>query len=98
MKRLWVAMFVGLVCLGNVAEVHAETIRVKGKGLVCDYCARAMEKVIRKRPEVADLRINLTSKIVEIELKEGQALDDATIQTLVSESGYTIDTIERVPS
>ena len=70
-----------------------ETIQVKANGVVCDFCARALEKVFMKRPEVAGLSIDLTTKVVTIRLKKGQSLDDETIRELVRDAGY--DTIER---
>ncbi len=93
MKRLSALFIAALLLCPDAAR--AEVVRVKAKGLVCDYCVRAMEKVIRKRPEVQDLKIDLTTKQVELTLKEGQTLDDKTITELVIESGYTVDTIER---
>lgn len=77
------------------AATPGTEIRVKARGIVCDYCVRAMEKVILKRPEVHGLRIDLTSKLVVVTLKKGSQLDDDTVKKLVTESGYDIDAIER---
>ncbi len=72
-----------------------ETITVKATGLVCDFCARAMEKVLMKRPEVAGLSVDLTKKTVTIRVNKGSTLDDDTVTTLVKSSGYGIESIER---
>lgn len=88
-------MLVAMSLFMSLPAYSAETIHVKANGLVCDFCARAMEKMFRQRPEVKDLNVNLTTKQIQIELKEGQTLDDETVRKLVSESGYGIDTIER---
>lgn len=77
------------------AAVRGQAIHVKAKGLVCDFCARSLEKVFRKRPEVEDITVDLTTKEIRILLKGGQALDDETVRKLVTDSGYNVEAIER---
>lgn len=72
-----------------------QIIHVKANGLVCDYCVRAMEKVVMKRPEVTGLKIDLTTKTIDITLKKGQTLSDETVKDMVVTSGYTLVSIER---
>lgn len=76
--------------IGDSQRVH-----VKVKGLVCDYCARAMEKVFKKRPEVAHIFISLTTKVITLDLHKDRSLDDETIKKLVLDSGYNVEKIER---
>lgn len=72
-----------------------ETIAAKVNGLVCDFCARATEKVFMKRDEVADIDVNLDTGIVTIALKPGASLDDATVKKLIADSGYALVSLER---
>ncbi len=79
----------------NPTPAAGEVISVKAKGLVCDFCARALEKLFGRREEVSSISVDLTSKLITIQLKEGQSMDDATVEKLVTDSGYNIESIER---
>ena len=72
-------------------------IEVKVNGLVCDFCARALEKIFSKQPQVHIKKIDLTTKILTLELKSGASLDDETIKELVKKAGYVIEEIKRNP-
>lgn len=79
---------------------NAETIQgdahVSVNGLVCDFCARALEKVFGKQDAVNDIDVNLDSKIITIDFKDGQRLDDETIKQLIQDSGYNVESIHHV--
>ena len=62
-------------------------------GLVCDFCAQALEKVFGKQDAVADIDVDLNTKVITITLKAGQHLDDATISKLITDSGYAVRAI-----
>ena len=47
-------------------DPNGEMIRVNVKGLVCDFCARAIEKVFMKEKSVAGLTVNLEGKEIKI--------------------------------
>lgn len=64
-------------------------------GVVCDFCAKAMDKTFGKREEVAAVYVDLDSKTLNIVLKAGQNIDDETITKLVKKSGYKVDKIYR---
>lgn len=64
-------------------------------GLVCDFCARALEKTFGKKDEVENIDVDLDKKIVTINFKEGQNLDDETITKLITDSGYAVTGIRR---
>ena len=71
------------------------TIAVQIDGLVCDFCARALEKVFGKRQEVSGIEVNLNTKIVTIGLKKGADIDDATITKLITDAGYNVVKINK---
>jgi copper chaperone CopZ len=71
------------------------TITVKINGLVCDFCARALEKVFGKREEVSGIDVNLDTKIVTIGFKKDADIDDATITKLITDAGYNVVEIKR---
>lgn len=72
-----------------------DKIVVKVNGLVCDFCARATEKVFGQREEVAGVKVDLDSGEVTIAVKPGQKLDDETISKLILDAGYNVTGITR---
>lgn len=78
---------------GIASADHA--INVSINGLVCDFCARALEKVFSKRTEVSGIDVNLDTKIVTIGLKKGADIDDTTITKLITDAGYNVVKINR---
>ncbi len=76
-------------------ERCSETIQVEVNGLVCDFCARALEKVIGKRDDVNSLNVDLDKGVVTIDMKPGHTMDDATLEELITDSGYNIRSIEK---
>lgn len=71
------------------------SIVVEINGLVCDFCARALEKVFGKREEVTGIDVNLDTKLVTIGFKKGADIDDATITKLITDAGYNVVKITR---
>ncbi|NHK28076.1 heavy-metal-associated domain-containing protein [Parvularcula flava] len=64
-------------------------------GVVCDFCAKAMNKTFGKREEVAATYVDLDTKTLNLVFKPGQSLDDETIGKLVTKAGYKIAAIHR---
>jgi len=107
MKKLIVSLMM-LFCLSvtalasetpemKVGEVdpNGEVVEVKAFGLVCDFCANAIEKVFMRKDEVSGIDVSLEKHQILIALKEGQQLDDAEITKLVTDSGYNVKEINR---
>lgn len=70
-------------------------IRVEVLGMVCDFCATAMNKTIGKREEVSAVYVDLDTKQMSIVTKAGSDLDDETIDKLVKKAGYKVKAIHR---
>lgn len=75
-----------------------ETITVSANGLICDFCARALEKVFKEREEVSGISVDLTKKTIVIDTTTARAIDDATVTKLVTDAGYTVTGITRAQS
>lgn len=79
---------------GYTAPAHAShpggTVYADVNGLVCDFCARALEKVFGQQEEVSDINVDLDTKIITIHFKEGQNLEDEKIKALIADSGYDV--------
>ena len=73
----------------------ATVIDVKVNGLVCDFCARALEKVFSRQSAVSGIDVDLHKGEVKIALHPNQTLDDATLGKLITDSGYNIVNISR---
>lgn len=84
----------------KVGEVDpkGEVVSVKAFGLVCDFCANAIEKVFMRQDEVSGIDVSLEKHQILIALKEGQNLDDDEITKLVTDSGYNVKEINRSES
>lgn len=83
--------------LANHTPEHASvhSIRVQVNGLVCDFCARAVEKVFYKQDGVEGVNVNLDDHIVTLDIQDGKDLDDALITQLITDAGYNLVEIKR---
>ncbi|KAA5803556.1 hypothetical protein F1654_07055 [Alkalicaulis satelles] len=59
-------------------------------GMVCDFCAVAMTRTFGRRAEVSAVHIDLDDKTLQLVVREGHELTDATITDLVRRSGYQL--------
>lgn len=80
--------------IGTV-EPGGEIVSVDAFGLVCDFCATAIEKVFMRKDEVSGLNVSLVDHKIIIALKNGKNLDDAEIEKLITDSGYNVKSIDR---
>ena len=76
-------------------DPKGELITVNVFGLVCDFCAQAIEKVFMEKEEVSGINVNLTDGLITISLKEGQNIDNEQLTKLILDSGYSVEKIIR---
>ncbi len=81
--------------LAEAVATGGEVVEVKILGMVCDFCATALSKTFGKRAEVNAIDVNLDTKLLTVVMEQGQTLDDASIEKLVVNAGYKIQSIER---
>ena len=86
----------------NQIEIQAGSIDPNGtlmtvavEGMVCDFCAQAIEIVFMKREEVAGITVNLDDQNVIISLKSEKDIKNTIIEELFLNAGYNIQTIDR---
>ena len=82
------------VSIGTI-DPGGEIVSVDAFGLVCDFCATAIEKVFMRKDEVSGLNVSLAEYKIVIALKNGKNLDDAEIEKLITDSGYNVKSINR---
>lgn len=64
-------------------------------GVVCDFCALAMNKIFSKREEVAAVYVDLDTKALNLVLTPGATMSDETIAELAVQAGYRIAAVRR---
>lgn len=70
--------------------------KVQIDGLVCDFCAVALEKIFNAEEKVEKISLDLTSKILTLEYKSPEKLEDKKLHQLINDAGYSVRNIEHV--
>ena len=70
-------------------------INVATIGMVCDFCAQAIEKVFMKRHEIQGIKIDLNNQKVVLYLKQNSLLDNQIIIKLFEDAGYGVEKIDK---
>ena len=78
------------------ADEDLEDIRIFVKGMVCSFCVQGVEKQFKKQDAIEKVEVDLEDSLVSIWLKEGQKISDAKIDSLIKDSGYNVESIERL--
>ncbi|MBM75001.1 MAG: heavy metal transporter [Proteobacteria bacterium] len=90
-------LFPILLILGIAhAEEDIEDIKVFVKGMVCSFCVQGVEKQFKNQKTVEQVVVDLHDSSVSIWLKEQQTLSDQLITDLIKDSGYNVESIERI--
>ena len=69
----------------NADGIYDITIHVKG--LVCDFCARSVEKTFGKNKAIESILVDLDNGIISLNLKVDASVSDEEIANLVESSG-----------
>lgn len=76
-------------------EAGGELVVVDVLGVVCDFCALAMNKTFASRKQVAATAVDLDRKTLTVVIKKGAVLSDEEITSLVTRAGYKVSKIRR---
>lgn len=79
----------------HTEDGHLHDITVNVHGLVCDFCARAVEKVFGNRAEVQAVDVDLDTHSVFIDLKPEMNIEDEEVTKMIADSGYSVVGITR---
>ncbi|UHQ19864.1 heavy-metal-associated domain-containing protein [Lysobacter sp. KIS68-7] len=93
MKILKTLLFSMLLAVAPGA--FAKTIEMDVNGLVCAFCAQGIEKTLKGFPATEQVFVSLEHRIVAVELKDGQDIDDAALKKAITDAGYALVTIRR---
>lgn len=80
---------------GLTAAISADTIRATVNGMVCGFCATGIEKTFKAQPEIKTVDVDLQNKLVTLQTKQGQTIDDSKIRKLLGNAGYSVVGIVR---
>ena len=94
MKRITTLALSVFIFLSQPSFAATSSVVAHINGLVCDFCARTLEKTFAKHDEVSDIKVDLTAKTVVINFKDNKTLDDATITKIITEAGYNVQSID----
>ena len=89
-----------LLCLGTILMLvswpaSADTIEMKVYGMVCGFCAQGIEASLRKNPAVVDVLVSLENKLVVVETRASEDIDDAALTKAIADAGYDLKTVTR---
>jgi copper chaperone CopZ len=90
-KIILTAMVFGFLSMPTMAK----QITVDVNGLVCDFCAQSVKKVIGKQDGVTSVDVDLETKKVIINVDDNGVLSDEIITQLITDSGYDLVAINR---
>ncbi len=93
-KTFTLSLLASLI-LASSSAFAGDVVKINVNGMVCDFCARAIEKVFGKQEPVEAVDVNLTDKLITVTMKDGRNMDDEAITKLVNDSGYAVASIER---
>jgi len=88
-------LLVSFICLSLCGAAAADTITATIHGNACNLCATAIEKTFRAQPEVKSVDVDLENRVVTIETKRGQTMDDAKMKKLLADAGYAVVSVAR---
>ncbi len=91
MKTLIIAAAIIL----STTTAQAGVVKAHVNGLVCAFCATAIENSLKEEPGVKNTKVDLDSKIVTIDFEDGKEMNDADLTKTLTQAGYTVTKIER---
>lgn len=86
-------LFAAALTFSGAAQ--AETILASVNGMVCAFCTIGIEKSFKKQAAVADVHVDLEKKLVTVNTKPEQTLDDAAIAKVIKAAGYSLVSVTR---
>ncbi|TWO72993.1 heavy-metal-associated domain-containing protein [Caenimonas sedimenti] len=93
MRNIIVSLAIAMAALPASA---ANSVKATVNGMVCAFCAQGIEKSIAKMDATKAVFVDLKSKVVLVEAKDGKTLDEKAIGAAIVDAGY--DVVKMEPS
>ncbi len=72
------------------------TLKAEVNGMVCAFCAKGIEKKLNALPQKQSAYVDLKSRVVALQLKEGQDVSDEGFKKIIQDAGYSVSKLARV--
>jgi len=89
MRSLLIMVFVLVLTLGQTAFA-GQIYSLKVDGLACPFCAYGIEKQLTSVEGVQDVVVDLSAGAVQVTMKDGSTLNEATAKQAVKDAGFTL--------
>jgi copper chaperone CopZ len=96
MKRIFITLTTLALSLAGTAALATTSVKATVNGMVCAFCAQGIEKRLSKMPATKAVFVDLQRKVVAVEAKEGQKLDEKAITVEITDAGYDVVKMETV--
>ncbi len=93
MRNIIVSLAITMAALPAFA---ANSVKATVNGMVCAFCAQGIEKTISKMDATKAVFVDLKSKVVLVQAKDGKTLDEKAIGAAIVDAGY--DVVKMEPS
>ena len=95
-KHIISALAIAASLLMAQSAFAAQSVKATVNGMVCAFCAQGIEATLMKLPATKSVFVDLKKKIVAVEAKDGQTLDNKTISAAIVDAGYDVVKLENV--
>jgi copper chaperone CopZ len=80
----------------SLPAAAATSVKATVNGMVCAFCAQGIEKRLSSMPASQAVHVDLKRKVVVVEAKPGQTLDEKAITAEISDAGYDVVKLETI--
>lgn len=96
MKHTFIALSIATSFLVAGNALAAQSVKATVNGMVCAFCAQGIEATLSKLPAAKSVFVDLKKKVVAVEAKDGQTLDNKAISAAIVDAGYDVVKLETV--
>lgn len=94
MKKLFVLF---PLLLTSHLSFATTSIKAEVNGMVCAFCAKGIEKKLNAMPDTQATFVDLKSRIVVLEMKEGKTVSVEKFTQVIKDAGYSVSKVETLP-
>lgn len=98
LKHIPSALLISTLLLSSFSSAAwaVTTIKAEVNGMVCAFCAKGIEKKLNALLQKQSAYVDLKSRVVALQLKEGQDVSDDGFKKIIQDAGYSVSKLERV--
>ena len=82
---------------GPQSPQSPQSLKAEVNGMVCSFCAQGIEKRMKTLAATQAVYVDLRNKLVAVEMKPGQQIDEKTFRAEMAEAGYDVVSVATVP-